>query len=64
MKKLLTVIAAIAAAAQITAAPNPRGVVNFSYPERDIYSIQDVRMTKPGTLFRSVLPQAKFRPGK
>ena len=64
MKKLLTVIAALAAAVQITAAPNPRGVVNFSYPERDIYSIQDVRMTMPGTLFRSVLPQEKFRPGK
>ena len=36
MKKLLTVIAALAAAGPITAAPNPRGVVNFSYPERDI----------------------------
>ncbi len=63
MKKLLAAFAAITAAAQIQAAPAPNGVVIFSYPERDICSIQDKRMAMPGTLFRSILPREKFRPG-
>ena len=63
MKKLLAAFAAIASAAQIQAAPNPNGIVKFSYPERDIYSIQDQPMSMSGTMFRSVLPREKFRPG-
>ena len=64
MKKLLTVFAAIAAAAQIAAAPELDGVVKFSYPERNIYSIQDQSMSMSGKMFRSILPRENYRPGK
>ena len=63
MKKLLAAFTAIAAAAQIQAAPTPNGVVKYSYPERDIYSIQDQSMSMSGKMFRSILPREKFRPG-
>lgn len=63
MKKLLAAFTAIIAASQIQAAPAQGGVVKFSYPERDIYSIQDQPMTMSGKIFRSVLPSEKFRPG-
>ena len=63
MKKLLTAFAAIVAAAQVQAAPTPSGVVKYSYPERDIFSIQDQAMAMSGKMFRSVLPSEKFRPG-
>ena len=63
MKKLLTAFAAIIAAAQIQAEPAPGGVVKYSYPERDIFSIQDQSMVMSGKMFRSVQPGEKFRPG-
>ena len=60
MKKLLAACAAISAAVQIEAAPN--GVVKFSYPERDIFSIQDQSMSMSGKLFRSIQSREKFQP--
>ena len=61
MKKLLTVLAGIIAAVQIQAAPNQNGIVKFSYPERDIFSLQDQSMRMPGRMFRSIVPGEKFR---
>lgn len=64
MKKLLAVFAAIFATVQTKAAPALDGVVKFSYPERDIFSIQDQSMGMSGTMFRSIQPREKFRPDK
>jgi len=64
MKKFFVFTGAVFAlsAGQLSAAPNPDGVFTYPFPDRKITVIQDLSMTMPGTLFKSINPQEKIRP--
>ena len=49
-------------AGQLSAMPNPDGVFTCTFPDRKITVIQDLSMTMPGSLFKSINPQEKTRP--